>query len=56
MIMEMLAAQVYPGRARALGAAGTFGGAALPFLALLVVGVTFPLFGGGYWGVIATRA
>jgi ABC-type branched-subunit amino acid transport system ATPase component/ABC-type branched-subunit amino acid transport system permease subunit len=30
--------------------------AALPFLALLVVGLTFPLFGGGYWGVIATRA
>jgi acetate CoA/acetoacetate CoA-transferase beta subunit len=31
-------------------------GAALPFLALLVVGLAFPLFGGGYWGVIATRA
>jgi branched-chain amino acid transport system permease protein len=31
-------------------------GAALPFLALLVVGLSFPLFGGGYWGVIATRA
>ena len=31
-------------------------GAALPFLALLVVGISFPLFGGGYWGVIATRA
>ena len=30
--------------------------AALPFLALLVVGIAFPLFGGGYWGVIATRA
>ena len=30
--------------------------AALPYLALLVVGLTFPLFGGGYWGVIATRA
>jgi len=28
----------------------------LPFLALLVIGLTFPLFGGGYWGVIATRA
>jgi len=24
--------------------------AALPYLALLVVGLTFPLFGGGYWG------
>ncbi|MDQ8732173.1 branched-chain amino acid ABC transporter ATP-binding protein/permease [Bradyrhizobium sp. LHD-71] len=31
-------------------------GVALPLLALLVVGLTFPLFGGGYWGVIATRA
>src|SRR5262249_34557887 len=30
--------------------------AALPFLALLVIGLAFPLFGGGYWGVIATRA
>jgi ABC-type branched-subunit amino acid transport system ATPase component/ABC-type branched-subunit amino acid transport system permease subunit len=29
---------------------------ALPFLALLVIGIAFPLFGGGYWGVIATRA
>ena len=36
-------------------APGTLG-AALPFLALLVVGLAFPLFGGGYWGVIATRA
>jgi branched-chain amino acid transport system permease protein len=31
-------------------------GAALPFVALLVVGISFPLFGSGYWGVIATRA
>jgi branched-chain amino acid transport system permease protein len=31
-------------------------GTALPFLALLILGVAFPLFGGGYWGVIATRA
>ena len=29
-------------------------GAAFP--GLLAVGLTFPLFGGGYWGVIATRA
>jgi branched-chain amino acid transport system permease protein len=42
-------------RAGAPAAAGTFT-AVLPFLALLVVGLTFPLFGGGYWGVIATRA
>jgi ABC-type branched-subunit amino acid transport system ATPase component/ABC-type branched-subunit amino acid transport system permease subunit len=31
-------------------------GPALPFLALFAVGITLPLFGGGYWGVIATRA
>jgi branched-chain amino acid transport system permease protein len=31
-------------------------GAALPFLVLLIVGLLFPLFGGGYWGTIATRA
>ena len=29
---------------------------ALPFAVLLVIGLAFPLFGGGYWGVIATRA
>ena len=34
----------------------SMGGAALPFLLLLAIGLTFPLFGGGYWGVIATRA
>jgi ABC-type branched-subunit amino acid transport system ATPase component/ABC-type branched-subunit amino acid transport system permease subunit len=28
----------------------------LPLLVLLVVGIAFPLFGGGYWGVIASRA
>src|SRR5437868_13044698 len=39
------------------GLAATFGlGGALPLLVLLVIGVLFPLFGGGYWGVIATRA
>ena len=26
--------------------------ASLPFLALLFVGIAFPLFGGGYWGVL----
>jgi branched-chain amino acid transport system permease protein len=53
--MDMPMAQVRPGRADTLGATSTLG-VALPFLALLVIGVTFPLFGGGYWGVIATRA
>lgn len=30
--------------------------AALPFLILLAVGLAVPLFAGGYWGLIATRA
>ena len=42
-------------RANMLGSTSTFG-AALPFLVLLLIGISFPLFGGGYWGVIATRA
>jgi ABC-type branched-subunit amino acid transport system ATPase component/ABC-type branched-subunit amino acid transport system permease subunit len=53
--MAMPLARTRPSRADALGATGALG-AALPFLALLVVGLAFPLFGGGYWGVIATRA
>jgi branched-chain amino acid transport system permease protein len=53
--MDTPMAQVRPSRADALGATGTLG-VALPFLALLVIGIAFPLFGGGYWGVIATRA
>ena len=52
---EMPATQALAGRARLLGSAGAFGNA-LPLLALLVVGITFPLYGGGYWGVIASRA
>src|SRR5262249_15275550 len=44
-----------PSRANVLGSASTLG-ATLPFLVLLVIGLAFPLFGGGYWGVIATRA
>ncbi len=44
-----------PSRTNALGSASTLG-ATLPFLALLLIGLGFPLFGGGYWGVIATRA
>ena len=42
-------------RANVLGSTSTLG-TALPFLVLLLVGIGFPLFGGGYWGVIATRA
>src|SRR3954463_13310932 len=30
--------------------------AALPFLIVFVIGLALPLFAGGYWGVIATRA
>ncbi len=58
-VMEMPEAQpeiqLRPGRSSALGSTSAIG-AALPFVVLLIVGVTFPLFGGGYWGVIATRA
>ena len=53
--MDTQATQLRPSRANVLGSASTFS-AALPFLALLLVGISFPLFGGGYWGVIATRA
>jgi branched-chain amino acid transport system permease protein len=53
--MDMPMTQVRPSRADALGATSTLG-VALPFLVLLVIGIAFPLFGGGYWGVIATRA
>src|SRR5438105_10360654 len=42
-------------RTTGLGATLSLGGA-LPLLVLLVIGLVFPLFGGGYWGVIATRA
>jgi branched-chain amino acid transport system permease protein len=53
--MEMPAAQLQPSRANVLGSASAWS-AALPFLALLALGIVFPLFGGGYWGLIATRA
>jgi ABC-type branched-subunit amino acid transport system ATPase component/ABC-type branched-subunit amino acid transport system permease subunit len=42
-------------RANVLGSTSTLG-TAFPFLVLLLVGIGFPLFGGGYWGVIVTRA
>src|ERR1700734_3866786 len=53
--MEVPAAQLQPSRADVLGSARAWS-TALPFLALLAFGVAFPLFGGGYWGLIATRA
>jgi branched-chain amino acid transport system permease protein len=53
--MDTPAAQLHSSRANTSGF--TFvSGAAMPFLVLLIVGMTFPLFGGGYWGLIATRA
>src|ERR1700729_3715259 len=54
-MMDASAAQLHSKRAHVLASTSTIG-PALPFLALLIVGVTLPLFGGGYWGVIATRA
>jgi ABC-type branched-subunit amino acid transport system ATPase component/ABC-type branched-subunit amino acid transport system permease subunit len=53
--MATPAAPVSATGASVLGNTGKLG-AALPFLVLLVIGLAFPLFGGGYWGVIATRA
>jgi ABC-type branched-subunit amino acid transport system ATPase component/ABC-type branched-subunit amino acid transport system permease subunit len=49
------ATKLHQSRANVLGFTNMFG-AALPFVLLLLVGIGFPLFGGGYWGVIATRA
>jgi ABC-type branched-subunit amino acid transport system ATPase component/ABC-type branched-subunit amino acid transport system permease subunit len=49
------AAKFQPSRANVVGAASAWS-AVLPFIGLLLLGVAFPLFGGGYWGVIATRA
>ena len=43
------------GRAIPLSAS-TAMGTALPFIVLALFGLLLPLFGGGYWGVIATRA
>jgi branched-chain amino acid transport system permease protein len=53
--MEMPAAQLYWSRASVVGSLSAIR-AALPFLLLLAVGAAFPLFGGGYWSLIATRA
>jgi branched-chain amino acid transport system permease protein len=53
--MDTPAARLHPGHTDVQASTSAIG-AALPFLALLLLGVAFPLFGGGYWGVIATRA
>ncbi len=52
--MDTQAAQLRSSRAGASGLGAT--GGVLPFLALLAVGAALPLFVGGYWGLIATRA
>src|ERR1019366_527024 len=54
-LMDTQATQLRPSHPNVLGSASTFS-AWLPFLVLLLFGISFPLFGGGYWGVIATRA
>jgi branched-chain amino acid transport system permease protein len=51
---EITSAQSQPARAAWFGA-GTLGHY-FPFLVLLIIGLALPLFAGGYWGVIATRA
>jgi branched-chain amino acid transport system permease protein len=53
--MDQRATEFLSGRAKPSGATSPIV-TALPYLALLVIGLAFPLFGGGYWGVIATRA
>jgi ABC-type branched-subunit amino acid transport system ATPase component/ABC-type branched-subunit amino acid transport system permease subunit len=53
--METPAVRLPRSRANALGSLGAIR-AALPFLLLLVIGAVLPLFGGGYWSLIATRA
>ena len=51
---EMSSVQSPPARASMLSGASF--SHVLPFLVLLIVGLALPLFAGGYWGVIATRA
>jgi branched-chain amino acid transport system permease protein len=53
--MDTPAAELHSSRANTFGFPFV-SGAATPFLVLLIVGIAFPLFGGGYWGLIATRA
>src|SRR6478736_2058254 len=52
--MTEATAQSRPARAT-LGGSGALSHI-LPFLVLLAIGLALPLFAGGYWGVIATRA
>ncbi len=52
--MDMSTTEVRPARASLFGSHAL--SAALPFLIIAVIAATLPLFAGGYWGVIATRA
>jgi branched-chain amino acid transport system permease protein len=52
--MDMSTTEVRPARASLFGSPAL--SAALPFLIIAVIAATLPLFAGGYWGVIATRA
>jgi ABC-type branched-subunit amino acid transport system ATPase component/ABC-type branched-subunit amino acid transport system permease subunit len=52
--MDMSTTEIRPARAALLRSSAF--NAALPFLLLALIAVTLPLFAGGYWGVIATRA
>ena len=53
--MEMPGAQLQPSRANLLGIASAWS-TALPFFGAARSRHRIPLFGGGYWGLIATRA
>ena len=52
--MDMSTTGVRPARASFLSSSSV--SAALPWAVLTLIAVTLPLFAGGYWGVIATRA
>jgi branched-chain amino acid transport system permease protein len=52
--MDMSTTQVRSARRSLFGSPAL--SAALPFLIIAVIAATLPLFAGGYWGVIATRA
>jgi ABC-type branched-subunit amino acid transport system ATPase component/ABC-type branched-subunit amino acid transport system permease subunit len=52
--MDMSTTEVRPARTAFLRSSAFH--AALPFLLLAVIAIALPLFAGGYWGVIATRA
>jgi branched-chain amino acid transport system permease protein len=54
-MMDMSTVRLQSTRAAVFGSASAIS-AALPFLLLLIIGATLPLFAGGYWGLIATRA